>query len=70
MSRIVIHICVLVAFFVFLNGRSSASDQKPGTQIGTKLKGPSKPTELRRTSKCDTCSFCRKATRPTASHFR
>jgi len=39
MSRIVIHICVLVAFFVFLNGRSSASDQKPGTQIAAKLEG-------------------------------
>ena len=39
MSRIAIHICVLVAFSVFLNGRSTAADQKPGTQIATKLEG-------------------------------
>lgn len=39
MSRIAIHICVLVAFYVFLNEPSLAADQKPGTQIATKLEG-------------------------------
>ena len=39
MRRIVIHICTLVAVSVFLNESTMADDQKPGTQIATKLEG-------------------------------